>query len=114
MYEANKRVERLQKRTVFLKIKSNYEIEYIEVATGMLKDGITSQFYVDLNDLEINSPTQIPSFFYRGIIKPYYNFEETPIKTITRFIQNHLHLMVLLLMLFHVSNNGGKKTKHFT
>ncbi|MFX1450394.1 MAG: B12-binding domain-containing radical SAM protein [Promethearchaeota archaeon] len=71
--------------TSYILKSNNYELEYIEVVPGMLKDGITSQFYVDLNDLEINGPIQIPSFFYRGIIKPYYNFDESPIKTIKRF-----------------------------
>jgi radical SAM superfamily enzyme YgiQ (UPF0313 family) len=64
---------------------NNYEMEYIEVIPGMLKDTVTSQFHVDLNDLEINNPIQIPVFFYRGIIKPYYCLDEGIGKTVKRF-----------------------------
>ncbi|MFX1503854.1 MAG: hypothetical protein ACFFDH_23030, partial [Promethearchaeota archaeon] len=70
--------------TSYILKSNNYKLEYIEVVPGM-KDNITSQFYVDLNDLEINHPWQIPGFFYRGLIKPYYNFDQSPIKTIKRF-----------------------------
>ncbi|MFX0132789.1 MAG: B12-binding domain-containing radical SAM protein, partial [Candidatus Hodarchaeota archaeon] len=71
--------------TSYILKSNNYELEYIEVVPGMLKDKITSQFYVDLNDLEINKPWQIPGFFYRGIVKSYYNFDRSPIETIERF-----------------------------
>ncbi len=71
--------------TSYILKSNNYELEYIEVVPGMLRDNITSQFNVDLNDLEINHPWQIPGFFYRGLIKPYYNFHQSPIETIKRF-----------------------------
>ncbi|NHI91420.1 MAG: radical SAM protein [Candidatus Lokiarchaeota archaeon] len=63
---------------------NNYEMEYIESLSGMLKDDVTAQFFVDLNDLSIKSITGMVLFFYNAVIKPYFYFKKGPIETLKR------------------------------
>ncbi len=66
-------------------LKTNcYEMEYIESLPGMLKDSVTAQFFVDLNDLKISNPIDIGFFLFRAIIKPFYHFEKGPFSTLKR------------------------------
>jgi len=88
--------------TSYILKSNNYELEYIEVVPGMLDDGVTSQFFVDLNDLEIKNPIQMLLFFYRGIVKPYYNFEKSPIETVKRFFYQTRMLLATVILGFEL------------
>ncbi|MHA1301372.1 MAG: B12-binding domain-containing radical SAM protein [Candidatus Helarchaeota archaeon] len=91
-----------QPLTSYILKSNNYEMEYIEVVPRMLNDGITTQFYVDLNDLEIKNPIQILFFFYRSLVKPYYIFDKGPIKTITRFFYQTRMLLATVILGFEL------------
>ncbi|MHA1145330.1 MAG: B12-binding domain-containing radical SAM protein [Candidatus Helarchaeota archaeon] len=71
--------------TSYILKSNNYEMEYIETVLGMLKDSITAQFFIDINDLTINTLEGILLFFYRVLLKPFYHFEKGIISTIKRW-----------------------------
>lgn len=98
--------------TSYILKTNNYELEYIETVPGMVNDSITSQFYVDLNDLAINSLFGIALFFYRALLKPFYHVEQGPFSTVKRFF--HQTRMIFASAVLAVEFFKRKMLKPFT